>query len=838
MTSSKAEFNGPSSLAMRSIAFAVACLTGCANMPAPILPDRLPAKLVPKEGMATDPAAAATTSGGPASAPAPNVASSAPARSAAPTTPGRLFETPLPPSQRTATSPSPAVSGTSQPVMESAVSLEQLPLPVFIDTVFTTILKRNISVDPSIAQRKELVSLKSGKPQSAQALFETAKAVLKSYGLAVTEFEGGLVRITPATGASGYLPELLRGRTLPDVPASLRPMFFMVEMESVSPSNVSNWLKTLFGQRINVQEDPTRQALLLAGQSDDIAAALEAIQVLDQPQMRGRISARVAPMFWSADELAKRLSDILQAQGYAVSTNAAAQAPIILLPIGALNSVIVFSSSQAVLNHALRWATELDQPASGRGTAGYFTYPVRNMDAADLAKTLQEVMNPAGPAVANSGSVRSRVVVNASTNTLIIQGNPTEYQQWFGLLQELDRPTRTALVSVTIAEVRLTDTENLGFQWLLKQFSVGGYNVNLKNVLGVSNSANLVATITSPNSSTNALLNMLASTNKARILANPSVMARNGETASIQVGQDVPIITSQQQTVGGTSNVPGGIAQNNVLQSIQYRNTGVILKVKPVIHAGGRIDIDVDQEVSTAISTTIGVTTTPTIQSRKLSTKLSVTDGTTVLLGGLMQEEAKGGDSGVPWLKDIPVAGHLFKTSNTDRTRTELVVLVTPYIISDEFEAQAITEAFRNQFRWDAKVPTHSLRPPQNGPLSKAPENGDAARNATPAPRPYVLPPPDAPETEQRNVPSIGKNVVRPQQSPRDFPGESSSGGVPSSTSPGASSNVALPGSTGRAGVKPGAAVAPGNSSGVGVGKPVDDPQLLKELTDALNRKR
>lgn len=830
-----AELIAPYGLARRSIAVAVACLSGCANLPPPILPDRpLPAPTTasaPQGGLPPIEAASAPTAA--ASANTQQADATAPV-----TTPGRLFETPLPPSaKRTATAPSPATLPTAQPQLESALALEQLPLPVFIDTVFATILKRSISVDPSVAQRKELVSLKTGKPQSAAAIFDAARSVLKSYGLAVTEYEGGLVRITPLTGNSGYLPELLRGRALPEVPASLRPMFFLVELESVSPASVSGWLKTLFGQRIQVQDDVSRQALLLTGQSDDIAAALEAIQVLDQPQMRGRVSARVAPMFWSADELAKRLSEILQAQGYSVATTAAAQAPIILLPIGPLNSVIVFSSSQEVLNHALRWATELDQPASGRGTAGYFTYAVRNMDAADLAKTLQEVMNPAAPTAgagaSGSNSVRSRVVVNAPSNTLIIQGNPTEYQQWFGLLQELDRPARTALVSVTIAEVRLTNTEQLGFQWLLRQFTLGGYNVNLKTNLGVNSTENLVATISSRTSSTNALLNALATTNKARILANPSVMARNGESASIQVGQDVPIITSQQQAVSST--VPGGVAQNNnVLQSIQYRNTGVILKVKPVIHAGGRIDIDVEQEVSSAVRTTVGVTSTPTIQNRKLTTKLSVTDGTTVLLGGLMQEDASGGDSGVPWLKDIPVAGHLFKTSDTNRTRTELVVLVTPYVISDEFEAQAITEAFRKQFSWDASLPTHSLRPPVATPPNAQPA-GAVGGASTPSARPYVLPAAEEPLSESRfNTPTTGKNVARPQQAPRDFPADRT---VTSPGSP-ASSNVAPQGAPGRGGPQPSAPSAPGNSSGAGVGKPVDDPQILKELMDALNRKR
>lgn len=804
----------PRGLIATAVAASVATLLGgCQHLTSPILPDRK-----------AEPAAPMPTRGALPGAPA-SAASGAGADQAGANT--RLFQTPAAQAGRSATRANPARSNPAEPDIEASVSLEQLPLPVFIDTVYATILKRNVSVDPSIAARKELVSLKSGKTLSATALSEAARAVLKSYGLAVTEFDN-LVRVTPAGGNAGYLPELQRGRASPDVPQSLRPIFYMAELESVSPSNVSSWLKTLFGQRVNVQDDLTRQAVLLSGQTDDVNAALEAIQVLDQPLMRGRTSARIAPLYWSADELSRKLTDILQAQGYNVGNSGTAQAPVILLPISPLNSVIVFAASDNVLNHVLRWATELDQPASGRGSAGYFTYAVRNMDASELAKTLQEVMNPAAAPGPNSTAVKSRVVVNAASNTLIIQGSPTEYQQWFGLLQELDRPTRTALVSVTVAEVALDNNETLGFSWVLDQFRIGGFNINLKSVNNTADGPGVVANITSRTNSTKALMNALATASKARILANPSILARNGETASIQVGQDVPVITQQQQATTGTG-VPGGTA--SVLNSIQYRNAGVILQVKPVIHSGGRIDLDVTQEVSAVVATDLGVQVTPTFSTRKLTTKLSVADGTTVLLGGLMREDNTVSNSGIPLVKDIPLVGHLFKSSTDKRVRTELVVLVTPYVINDEFEARAVTDAFRRQFPWDSSTPLQSLRPPlvdAGGRPPAALPAGDANVN-----KPYVLP---AVEAESPAKPSSGASGVgTPQQSARDFPagaGTRPAGALDSSAN--VRSQAGAP-ATPASGAQP---RQPGDKPGSREGKPVEDPQLLKELMDAVNRKR
>ncbi len=806
-------------LPIRLVVALLVGLGGCTSTQPPILPDREPT--------AAGIAASGSTAWSRAAVPAP-VASNATA-AAAEATAGpaaakrsttRLFETPLPPHLGSNLA-LPSQAGTpvpDDPALETTLALEQLPLPVFIDVVFASILKRNVSVDPVIAQRKELVSLKSGKPQTATGLYEAAKSVLKSFGIAVTEYNG-LVRVTSATGSTGFVPEIRRGRSLPDVPAALRPVFQIVDLETVSPSNVVGWLRTVFGQRLQLQDDLGNQAVLVSGQSDDVAAAIEAIRVLDQPTMRGRSSARIAPLYWSADEMAKRLAEIMTAQGYSVGTAPQAQAPIILLPVPPLNSVMVFARSEAVLNHVLRWAIELDQPASGRGSAGYFTYPVRNLDAAELAKTLQEVMNPAAGVTASAGSVRSRVVVNPGSNTLIIQGSPTEYQQWFGLLQELDRPPRSALVSVTIAEVRLNTGEQLGFEWMLKEFQAGGFKVNLSTLgaFGTGGIGGLSAVINAArDSSPRALLNALASTSRVRVLANPSVMARNGELAFIQVGSEVPVVSSQQSTgTAAIGSVPGGgsTLQPGILQTIQYRSTGVILKVKPVIHAGGRIDLDVEQEVSSAAATKTGVSASPTISTRKITTKLSVIDGATVLLGGLMQETASNADTGVPVLKDLPYAGNLFKSRDDTRDRVELVVLITPYVIADEFEAHAITDAFRRQFSWDASMSSQGLRPERLTEPTRSPSG--AIDEAPILQKPYLLPLVDSTAVEPDASSGSKRSPAAAASTRPDF----------RSTSPGKAS--------------PPAASAPlaNRTDGPIDGAPVTDPQILKELQNATKRR-
>lgn len=728
---------------------------------------------------------------------APEAAGSAPAltveASSAPTQTG-FYQTPaLPaPGRSTAGAHSAAAPNAANEKANTSLMFDQVPLNTFIETVYGAILKRNVSLDPQVANRQDLVSLRTGSPQTPAQVAELAGKLLKSYGLAVSDY-GNMVRVTPDNAQAGYLPEIRRGRALPEVPMALRPIFQLVELHAVTPPSVSNWLRTIFGAKIQVQDDMNRQAILLSGQRDDVQAAMEAILMLDQPVMRGRTSARISPAFWSSEEMAKRLVDVLQAEGYQASTQANGPTPIVLLPIAPLNSIIVFAASPDVLNHVLRWAGDLDQPGQGRGSSGYFTYPVKNTDAESLAKTLKEVMTPtAATAAASSNSqsassssiTHSRVVVNAATNSLIIQGSSSEYQQWLGLLQELDKPAKSALISVTVAEVTLTDSEQMGFEWMLHQFSSNGYKVNAgSNVTvgtsgsfapAISTSGGLLATISNSLGNPRVVINALASTNKVRVLSNPSVVTRNGETATIQVGKEVPILTSQQQATSTTS---------TVLQTVQYRTTGVILKVRPVIHSSGRLELDVSQEVSSAATTTTGVTTSPTISTRKVDTKLTVVDGNTVLLGGLISQTTGRTDSGVPWLKDLPIAGYLFKNNTDSLDRTELVVLITPNVINDDFDAQAVTEAFRSRFSWSdparspawqgtvgsvlrgdvplpgvalpgldgGKKPATKTTAPQAARPERAGESSPApalpAEKPAPSPsalKPYVIPPVDA----------------------------------------------------------------------------------------------
>lgn len=608
------------------------------------------------------------------------------------------------------------------------INFEQVPLPTLIGVVYGEMLGRVVSMDDKVAQRRDLVTFRTPVAQSREQVRDAMGLLLKSYGVAVVEL-GTLVRVIPDAMDSGYLPEIRRGAALPETPPSLRPIFQIVELGAVRNTEVAGWLKNMFKDRLVIQEDSGRNAILLSGLGDTVSAAMQAIRVLDQPVMAGRGSLRLTPTFWAAEELAKRLNEILAAEGYAmppanyVPASGGVRYPIMLLPLPGQNAVLVFAQNEEYLAHIAQWAEKLDQPSERTSGNGLFMYTAKNLSAAELAKTLDQLFEGGGRAAvagaANAGkegqsngnpsstTTTGKVVVDTTSNTLIFRTNSAEYSQMMNILRSLDKPPKAALVEVTVAELTLSDDNQFGIEWLLKNVSSSGSGVVGGTLGGLSiGTGGLTVQRLVSGGDVRMVLNALASTNHANVLSSPRIMARNGETATIQVGQEVPLITSQQSSINSSNSDNIG-----VLQTVQYRNTGVILKVKPVIHSGNRVDLEVAQEVSAAQTTVTGVNNSPTISTRKLETKMTLQSGSTVLLGGLISSNNSHGDAGIPVLKDIPVLGGLFGVQKQNKAKTELVVLITPYVMNTDEDAQAVTDSFKSMLPWLGEVEMESKDP-------------------------------------------------------------------------------------------------------------------------------
>jgi general secretion pathway protein D len=282
-----------------------------------------------------------------------------------------------------------------------------------------------------------------------------------------------------------------------------------------------------------------------------------------------------------------------------------------------------------------------------------------------------------------------KLVVDEPRNALIFQGAASDWGRLLPLVRQMDKAARQVMIEVTIAEVSLDDNEEFGVSWLAKN-DVGRFGGKVTSgVIGTTTGAFSGLTyLLDVAGQTRAQLKAFAEDNRLTVLSTPRLMVKSGAEASIDVGTEVAIVSAQSaspQTTDGTS---------NILQSIQYRKTGIILNIKPIIYSDDRVDLEIRQEVSEALPLAAdSAVQSPSIFNRAVTTSLSLRDGSSILIGGLMSSRVTNANGGVPLLKDIPLLGNAFKSTTRRKNKTELVLMIVPYIIESDNQATALTRA-------------------------------------------------------------------------------------------------------------------------------------------------
>jgi general secretion pathway protein D len=415
------------------------------------------------------------------------------------------------------------------------------------------------------------------------------------------------------------------------------------------------------------------------------------------------------------------------------------------VPIERLNAVLAISPQPAYLDRAETWIDRLDRGAEGAGRR-IFVYHVQNGRAADLSDVEAEISerraapvpelapglspvsiglepaperapaeaeaaaapagaepepirpaplqaasaprrNDLGAIEAIEGSGNIRVIADETNNALVILATTAEYRMIEATLKRLDITPLQVLIEVTIAEVTLTDDLRYGLQW----FFESGDNSATFSTLSTGAVASAFPGFSYLLSGTDArvVLNALSEITDLRVISSPQLMVLDNQSARLQVGDQVPIATQSAVTVSDPD-AP-------IVNSIQFRDTGVILEVTPRVNAGGLVVLDVLQEVSDVIATTTSDIDSPTIQQRSIESTVAVQSGDSVALGGLIKDRDENSVSGVPLLSSIPLLGNLFKTTDNREIRTELLVLITPRVVRDRREALEVTDELRRR---------------------------------------------------------------------------------------------------------------------------------------------
>ena len=300
-----------------------------------------------------------------------------------------------------------------------------------------------------------------------------------------------------------------------------------------------------------------------------------------------------------------------------------------------------------------------------------------------------------------------RITADTVNNSLLIYADQENFRIIEATLQQVDQPQLQVAIDATIAEITLTDELSYGVQSYLTSHNLGlrpdqGSILNTQSTTApVAAAAGTVANafinrafpgfnfLIGSEAQPSAILDALHTVTAVKVLSNPSLVVVNNQAATLQVGDSVPVSTGSATVL--TTN-------NTVVNTIDYRNTGIILRVSPRINVNGNVRLDVEQEISN-VSAATAASLTPTVSERKVKSSISVATGQTVLLAGLISEQHNNQRNGIPLLDQIQGLGDAFSHQDNKATRTELIIFIRPQIIRDSMDAHFVAEELRSKLR-------------------------------------------------------------------------------------------------------------------------------------------
>ena len=651
------------------------------------------------------------------------------------------------------------------------LNLASVPLQQAAKTVLGDMIGVNYVVDPRV---DGVISVQTTRPVSKAEAMEMFQTALVPIGAVLVQSRG-TYRIAPADQAATGVIATGNG---PAESAIAGNGIRVVSLKYVSATEVARVLEPMVPKGAIVQADDARNILALKGSPAEIESMLNSISVFDVDVMKGMSFAVVPVKTPQPEKMVDELKAIFAAEkegplkgrvrfiantrlgAILVVTSQPSYLPkaqtwirrldakaagserqlhvyqVQNRPVAELASVLqsMFANEIKVTKPPTRSVSPRSRQASFSGSSakspgpGGATPDIDQGGATGLRggvspgndlQSLQRALNNEPEALApdsmepSSSPSSSRVgdepplkiVADETKNSLIIMANERDYQRVLRVVQGLDVVASQVLIEAVIAEVALNDKLQYGVQWQLSK--KGTPTASFSNALtgGVAsvfpgfnyavNAASIAATLSALNAIT-----------RVNVISTPSLMVLDNKTARLQIGDQVPITT---QTA--TSTVT---AQTAIVNSITMQDTGVILSVTPRINESGRVQLEIEQEVSAVVKTTSSGINSPTIQQRRVKTTVVVNDGEVLALGGMIQEQANKTSNQIPLLGDIPGLGAAFSNRGDQVQKTELVILITPRVVRDGTESRLVTEEYRRKMHVYMPHTTSRDRTPAN----------------------------------------------------------------------------------------------------------------------------
>ena len=554
-----------------------------------------------------------------------------------------------------------------------SVTLDRAPIAAAAEAVLGDTLQRPYRVDPGVTGE---VSVRLVGDMTEAEILTTFDQALRGVGAALINSPGGGLAVVPVKSAPIFSPPAAGQAANAYISGGMA----IYGARFLSADQIAKLLGPLAEGHAEVHSDQAQQNVFITGDPATVDALARAAALFDVDWLRGRTFQFYPLRYASAAAVTDDVEKVLGGETGPVAGQ------VELITIDRLNAIIVAAKSPDLLDQTVRWIQRLDQPASP-SEQRLRVVRLNNLVATDFVKTISDLFArglPPGGAIVGPNRPTSMATVTADprSNSVIMYADDAEYQSLLAIVRELDVTPPQVLIEATVAEVKLNNQLQYGVQWFLQKlpYFQGSFSgVTAAGTIPTYPGLNLAYLGTNAQ----VALNALQTVTDVEVLATPRMMVLANDTARLQVGSSVPIITTASS----------GIQANSlVINNVEYRDTGVVLIVTPRVGAKGEIYIDVEQEVSDVSTTTTSDIDSPTIDQRKFHTQIAVESGQSVAIGGLIQTSRSRNDSGVPGLSRIPVVGAAFRQRDDQRSRDELVVFLKPTLVRSRSEADAVTD--------------------------------------------------------------------------------------------------------------------------------------------------
>ena len=606
-----------------------------------------------------------------------------------------------------------------------------------------TLSNRNLVVDPRV---KGTINLSTELPVSPNEAWSQFLAALRLQGFAMVETKG-LYKIVPEADAKlqgGNVQEIQSGQ---GGSGSGQIVTHIFKLNFEQANNLVPVLRPLISPNNTINVNPGNNSIIITDYADNLQRMARIIATLDVSnasdveviQLKHAIAVDLAPLVLRLVESGSNVN----AAAAATPGQTGAEYKTTLLAEPRSNTLIVRAANPARVALIKSLVAKLDQPSGSNASGNIHVVYLKNADATKLATTLRAAVS--GQAAANAGSAAAtgtgmspiannptspvatgstfgatttatgsatggQIQADTATNSLIITAPEPQYRQLRAVIDMLDQRRAQVMVESLIAEVNADKAAEMGIQWQTangqKGGTVGIIGTNFNNpitttigqgkILGISGGA--AAGLSALGGGLNlgsarqingtyvlsSLATFLQQNGDGNVLSTPTLLTLDNEEAKIVVGQNVPFVTGQY-TNNNTNN--GAV---NPFQTVERKDVGLTLKVKPQISETGTVKLTIFQEVSSidyTRSSTAGLIT----NKRSIESNVLVDDGSIIVLGGLLSDEYSGGASQVPLFGDVPVLGWLFKSENRSRTKKNLMVFLRPVVVRDAASSDALS---------------------------------------------------------------------------------------------------------------------------------------------------